>query len=196
MPLRVPLQRFDERLRRLRPLLLRARPGLGRGRRRRGWLPRGRLLDRGEQVPKRLRRQNRVIRQPNSQPLLRPKQQLHASQRVQPRLALDRAVGRQRARFPLGMKLPRQFERELEKRRLSTYGQRGMRSHVHGWAALTPYCRIVDLNRTTGARLGQVRCKSVSEVGRGVGGLLDRPVVILPDLKSGCRGLSRELTAR
>ena len=151
MPLRVPLQRFDERLRRLRPLLLRARPGLGRGRRRRGWLPRGRLLDRGEQVPKRLRRQNRVIRQPNSQPLLRPKQQLHARQRVQPRLALDQAVRRQHPRFPLGMKLPRQFERELEKRRFSTCGRRGMRSHVHGWAALTPYCRIANLDRTADA---------------------------------------------
>ena len=133
MPLRVPLQRFDERLRRLRPLLLRARRGLWRGRQRRGWLPRRRLLDRGEQVPKRLRRQNRVIQQPNSQPLLRSKQQLRARQRVQPSLALDQAVRRQHARFPLGMKLPRQFERELEKRRFSTCGRRGMRSQVHGW---------------------------------------------------------------
>ena len=36
----------------------------------------------------------------------------------------------------------------------------------HGWAALTLYCRIVDLDRTAGARLGQVRCKSVSKGGR------------------------------
>ena len=130
MPLRVPLQRFDERLRRLRPLLLRARRGLGRGPRRRGWLPRGRLLDRGEQVPERLRRQNRVIRQPHSKPLLRPEEQLHARQRVQPRVSFERTLRRQRARFPPRMKFPRQFERELEKRRFPARGRGGMRSHV------------------------------------------------------------------
>ena len=43
-------------------------------------------------------------------------------------------------------------------------------------AALTPYCRIADLDRTAG-------CKSVSEIGRGVGGLLDRPVVIPRDVE-------------